>query len=347
MEEQTTTVKQLSPEGILQVGMGFWASKTLLTAVNLELFSHLALCPLSAEEIRSKLNLHPRALYDFLDALVALKFLDRQGFKDEAFYSNTEETNVFLDKNKPSYIGGILEMANNRLYGFWGDLEEGLKTGKPQNETKTGGKPLFEAVYSDPQKLTEFLKAMGGLQMGNFVKLSNQFDFSKYSTICDIGGAGAYFSAQIASDHSHLSCISYDLPEVTAIATENVRKQGLEDRVSLISADFFTDNFPKADVITMGNILHDWGTDDKIILIQKAYVALPKGGALVVIENIIDNDRSQNAFGLMMSLNMLIETSEGYDFSEADFTEWATEIGFRQVYSMPLTGPSSAVIAIK
>jgi precorrin-6B methylase 2 len=344
---ETSTEKQVNPGKIMQIGMGFWASKTLLTAINMELFTHLAKGALSGYEIQNKLGLHNRSLFDFLDSLVALGFLTRTGIKDSARYSNAEDSDLFLDKNKLSYMGGILEMANNRLYPFWNNLEEGLKTGKPQNETKNGGKSVFEAIYANAESLREFIHGMGGVQAGNFMKLAHDFDFSNYHTLCDIGGSGANLSIQVAKNNDHMKCTSFDLPPVSPVAAENVNNLGLSDKISIHSGDFFTDDFPKADVITMGNILHDWGTEDKCMLINKAYKALPKGGALVVIENIIDDNRSQNAFGLMMSLNMMIETPEGYDFSFADFNEWAKEVGFTETSIMPLTGPSSAVIAIK
>lgn len=344
---ETLTEKQVDPSKIMQVGMGFWASKTLLTAVNLELFTLLGGKELSGEQIREKLRLNSRGLYDFLDALVALGFLKRTGLKETSSYSNSADTDLFLDKNKPSYLGGMLEMSNNRLYPFWNDLEDALKTGLPQNETKTGGAPIFEALYQDELKLKEFLRAMGGIQMGNFMTFAHQFDFSNYNSLCDMGGAGAHLSAQVALNNPHMKCTSFDLPPVEAVAKENVQMMGLSDRVSTQSGDFLNQDFPKADVITMGNILHDWGTNEKKALIRKAYDALPSGGALVVIENIIDDNRSENAFGLLMSLNMNIETPEGFDFTAAEFDSWAKECGFQSTSIMPLTGPSSAVIAIK
>ncbi|MBL4655811.1 MAG: methyltransferase [Bacteroidia bacterium] len=344
---ETMTEKQVTPSKVMQIGMGFWASKTLLTAVNMELFTHLAIGELSGQDIKTKLGLHERGLYDFLDTLVALGFLKRSGLKENALYSNAEDTNLFLDKNKPSYIGGILEMANNRLYACWNNFEEGLKTGLPQNETKTGGKSIFEEMYATEEGLREFLKAMGGIQMGNFMAFAKKFDFSSYHTLCDIGGAGGYLAAQVIMNNDHMKCISFDLPPVGPVAMENMNKMGLGDKVVIQSGDFLKEDFPKVDVISMGNILHDWGIQDKKMLIKKAYDALSEGGSLVVIENIIDDNRSENAFGLMMSLNMLIETPEGFDFSAADFGGWAKEIGFTQTSVMQLTGPSSAVIAIK
>jgi len=339
--------KKVDPSNIMQIGMGFWASKTLLTAVKLELFSHLATKPLTAMEVKQKLCLHGRGLYDFLDTLVALKFLQKSGNKETATYSNSADSDLFLDKNKLSYMGGLLEMANNRLYPFWNFLEEGLKRGTPQNEIRTGEMSLFEKIYSDKDKTREFVNAMSGAQAGNFITFATQFDFSTYNTLCDIGGAGAQLSAHVVANNPHMKCISFDLPPVSPIAKENVSKMGVADKVEIKSGDFFNDSFPKADIITMGNILHDWGTTDKKMLISKAYDALPKGGALIVIENIIDNERRENAFGLMMSLNMLIETAEGYDFTAADFEEWTRDAGFIETFAMRLTGPTSAVIAIK
>jgi len=344
---ETTEQKHVDPSKIMQIGMGFWASKTLLTAVTMGLFTLLSKSGLSGEEIRKKLGLHKRSLYDFLDTLVALGFLNRTGLKETSVYSNAPDADLFLDKGKPSYIGGIMEMANHRLYPFWNNLEEGLKTGQLQNEGKTSDKPFFEAIYADQERLREFIKAMSGVQGGNFITFAKAFDFSKYKTLCDIGGAGGALSAQVALNNAHMKCITFDLPPVGPIAEENMKQMGLSDKVSVQSGDMFNQDFPKADIITMGNILHDWGAEEKKVLMKKAYDALPSGGAFVVIENIIDDDRRQNAFGLMMSLNMLIETPSGYDFSRADFDAMAKEVGFKSTSLMPLAGPSSAAIAIK
>ena len=338
---------QVNPSKIMEVGLAFMASKTLLTAVNMGLFTYLAKGRSSASEIMIELKLHQRGLYDFLDTLVTLGFLKRDGLKETAVYSNTEETELFLDRNKPSYIGGILQMANNRLYGFWNNLEEGLKTGLPQNEVKTAGKPVFEELYADKERLREFVNAMSGVQMGNFMAFAHKFDFNGYGTLCDIGGAGALLSAQVAMNNKNMVCVSYDLPPVAELAKININNMGLSDRVIIQSGDFFEEELPKADVITMGNILHDWGIEEKKMLIKKAYAALPQGGAFVVIENIIDDNRSKNAFGLMMSLNMLIETPGGFDYTASDIEAWVKEAGFRKTSVMPLTGPSSAFIAIK
>ncbi|MES2778143.1 MAG: methyltransferase [Bacteroidota bacterium] len=344
-----STTQQLSAGGIMQVGMGFWPSKVLLTAVNEGLFTSLAEQPLSLPEIKKKSgwNCTDRHGLDFLDTLLALKFLQRNGIGESAVYSNSEETDFFLDKNKPSYMGGFLEMANNRLFRFWANLDDGLRTGNAQNEIKDGGDNLFAAIYQSPELLRGFINAMSGISIGNFRALATGFDFSKYQTLCDIGGAGGMLSIQVAKANPHIQCTSFDLAPVEPIAKEIIEKFGFSNKIKTAAGDFFTDNFPKADIITMGMILHDWSEEKKMELVKKAYDALPDGGAFVAIENIIDNERNQNVFGLTMSLNMLIETAEGFDFTLDDFSRWTKEAGFKSVDILHLAGPASAAIAYK
>ena len=337
----------VDPSHILQIGSGFWPSKVLLSAVELELFTQLGSEAFTGEEIGNRLGLHPRAIWDFLDGLVALGLLDREGDGRAARYRNTPDTAVFLDKSSPEYIGGVLEMFNARLFRFWADLTDALKTGEPQNEVKHTGKPMFDELYADPARLEQFMGAMTGISLGNFRALADKFDFSAFQTLCDVGGATGQLSLIVAGRHPHLRCTSFDLPIVEPIAKKTIAAAGLADRVATASGDFFTDPLPKADVITMGMILHDWNLDRKMQLITSAYNALPDGGAFVVIENLIDDARRQNVFGLMMSLNMLIEFGDAFDFTGADFTDWCTQVGFKKVEVVPLAGPASAAIAYK
>jgi hypothetical protein len=339
--------EQADPSHIMQVGMGFWASKTLLSAVELELFTRLGSDAMTGPEIVEALGLNGRAVPDFPDALVALELLDREGEGSDALYRNTPATAVFLDKASPAYVGGILEMSNARLYRFWGDLTEALQTGKPQNEIKHTGKPMFEELYSDPARLEQFMNAMAGISAGPFHALAGKFDFSRHNTLCDVGGATGQLSIIVAGHHPHIRCTSYDLPVVEPIAKRTIDAAGLSDRVTTAAGDFFADPLPKADVITMGLILHDWDLAGKMHLIKAAYDALPEGGALIIIENLIDDARRENAFGLLMSLNMLIEFGGAFDFTCADFSGWCREVGFKEIDVLPLAGPTSAGIAYK
>ena len=331
----------------MQIGMGFWMSKALLSAVELELFTVLGSDALTGGEIAGRLKLDARAIPDFPDLLVALGLLERDGDGPGARYRNTAETAAFLDKRSPAYIGGILEMSNARLYPFWGDLTEALHTGKPQNEIKHSGTSMFEELYSDPARLEQFMDAMTGISQGNFHALAEKFDFSRYETVCDVGGATGQLSMILAQHHPHLRLTSFDLPVVEPLAKKSIAAAGLSDRVQTAAGDFFADPLPRADVITMGLILHDWNLERKMDLIRAVYDALPEGGAFIVVENLIDDARRANAFGLAMSLNMLIEFGDAFDYTGADFGGWCREVGFREVEIMPLAGPASAGIAYK
>jgi hypothetical protein len=331
----------------MQVGMGFWGSKTLLSAVELELFTKLGGNGMTAEQLAEALALDDRAVPDFPDALVALQLLEREDHGDDAVYRNTEAGAVFLDKASPAYIGGMLEMANARLYPFWGDLTDALRTGNPQNEIKHTGKPLFEELYADEAKLEQFMNAMAGLSAGPFMALAEKFDFSAYETLCDVGGATGQLSIVVADRHPNLRCTTFDLPVVEPIAARTIEAAGLSGRITAVGGDFLIDPLPTADVITMGLILHDWNLEKKKHLVKAAYEALPEGGAYIVIENLIDDARRRNAFGLLMSLNMLIEFGDAFDYTGADFDGWCKEAGFKRTEVLPLAGPTSAGIAYK
>jgi O-methyltransferase/methyltransferase family protein len=330
-------------ELILQVGLGFWASKTFLSAVEMGVFTELAKGPEDLAALRSRLGIHPRSARDFFDALVALGFLRRA----EGKYANTPATDMFLDKNKPTYIGGVLEMASQRLYRHWSHLTEALRTGKLQSEAKGGTGSPFEELYADPARLKTFLTAMTGISRGANIAISGKVPWERYRTFADVGTAQGDLAVQIALGNPHLTGIGYDLAQIGPIFEEYVEQNGLSSRLRFQVGNFFEDALPKADVITMGHILHDWNLEEKKMLLGKAYAALNAGGAVVIYDAIIDDDRSENAFALMMSLNMLIETPGGFDYTGRDCTAWMKEAGFRDVRVEHLMGPDSMVIGFK
>jgi len=332
-----------SPEKILQTGLAFWPAKTLLSAIEIGVFTELARGPEKFDALSGRLGLHPRAARDFLDTLVALGFLLRDGDT----YRNAPEPDLFLDRRKRSYIGGVLEMANHRLYPFWAHLTEALRTGQPQNELRGGGAGLFETLYADPARLKEFLAAMSGVSHGANMAIARVFPWKDYRTFVDVGTAQGDLAVQIALANPHLRGTGADLPEVAPIFEEYAAAAGVADRLQFAAVDFFKQDLPKADVVLMGHILHDWDLPNKQLLIRKAYDALPRGGAFIVYEAIIDDDRSKNAFGLMMSLNMLVETPGGFDYTGADCCRWMKDAGFSSTRVEHLAGPDSMVVGIK
>lgn len=333
----------VDPGPIMELGLGFWGSKTLLSAVELGLFSELAKTgPLTAQQLQENLELHPRSARDFFDALVALGMLDRK----ESRYRNTPATAAFLDREAPGYLGGVLEMASGRLYGFWGDLTEGLRTGRPQNEIKHGG-DTFETLYRDSEQVGKFMQAMTGLSMGANMAIAERFPWDQYQTFVDVGGAEGGLAVQVALAHAHVTGGNFDLPAVQPFFEKYVASFGLTDRLRFQAGDFFKDPLPQTDVLLMGHVLHDWNLEQKKHLIGAAYDAVSESGALVVYEAIIDDDRRKNAVGLLASLNMLIETEGGFDFTGADCQGWLREAGFRKTEVTHLVGPDSMVVGYK
>ncbi|MFE7122156.1 methyltransferase [Streptomyces sp. NPDC057654] len=358
-----------SPDRILEVGLGFQAAKVLLSAVRLDLFTVLAERPMPYEELRARLDLHPRSARDFLDALVALGMLHRTGGDladgvpdgldgpddpegpggDCGTYANTPSTARYLDRGRSTYIGGFLEMADNRLYDFWGGLAEALRTGEPQNEVKKSrdGGDLFDSLYEEPARLTEFQQAMTGLSARSAHALAEAFDWSGHRTVADIGCAEGALLTHLLRERPHLEGIGFDLPAVAGNFHGLLERSGLADRLSFTGGDFLTGPLPTADVLILGHVLHDWDLPTKRMLLRKAYEALPEGGAVIVCEALIDDDRRENATGLLTSLNMLIETTGGFDFTGADCRRWLAGAGFGDNWVRRLTGTQSMAVGVK
>lgn len=336
MEEQVT------PDAIMELGLGFFGSKTLLTAVELGVFTELAeRGSATVDELVEALDLDGRRARDFFDALVALEMLERE----EGQYRNTPATEKFLDRNKESYLGGMLEMSNERLYRFWDDLGEALETGEPQNEIE-GDQHPFEAIYADDERLASFLGAMTGLSGGVAPALAENFSWSDYSSVCDFGCAEGVVPMALARAHDHLDVRGFDLPKVEEHFEQMADKQGLSDRVEFHAGDFFEDELPEVDVGILGHILHDWGLEDKKTILERVHDALSEDGALIVYGSLIADDR-RDPFGLLMSLNMLIETPEGFDYTPSQLGEWLDEVGFSDYHTAELPGEAKMVVAEK
>jgi hypothetical protein len=335
---------QVTPRGIMQLALGFMASKTLLSAVELGLFTTLADGPLDGETLRRRIGIHPRSARDFFDSLVALGMLERDA---DGRYANTAAADRFLDRRKPSYVGGLLEMMNARLYRHWGSLTEGLKTGLHQNEAKGRDESAFTALYADPARLENFLAGMTGVSLPIAAAIATAFPWRDYRALIDVGTAQGCLPVQVARAHPHITATGFDLAPVRPTFEAYVRAHGLSHRLRFHPGDFFNDPFPTADVIVMGHILHDWDRPTKMTLLKKAHDALPAGGAVLVYDMMIDDDRRTNVSGLLMSLNMLIETPGGFDYTGADCIGWLREVGFANARVEPLVGPHSMAVGIK
>jgi len=331
-----------NPGPLLQLGTGFQASKVLLSAVELGVFGALGGGPRTAAELQEGLGLHPRSALDFLDALVALGMLEREGDR----YANTPTTGAFLDPAAASYVGGFLEMANSRLYGFWDRLTEALRTGEPQNEAREG-RDFFAELYTDDAALRDFLDGMAASMQFVAGPLAALVPWDRYASFVDVGGASGALATRLLGAHPHLTGTVFDLPPVGPHVRERAEAGGVGDRLGFVGGDFFADPLPAADVVVLGHVLHDWGLDHKKALVEAAHEALPAGGALVAYDAMVDDDRRHNVFSFLMSLNMLIETPGGFEYRAADLAAWCTEAGFSQVDVVDMPGPDTLVVATK
>jgi precorrin-6B methylase 2 len=332
------------PEKVLELGMGFWSSRVVLTAVELGLFTELARGPRSAQGLIEHFGWHPRASQAFLDALAGLGLLHRDA---AGVYSNSRQAALFLDRSQPGYVGGLLELSSRRLYALWSGLGDLLQTGRPQAEEEQEGNEFFSTLYRDPEALRNFLEGMTGISTGEAIMIAARFPWKRFRTFVDIGAAQGALAVRVALTHPHLTGAGFDLPAVQPIFEEYVASFGLGDRVRFLPGDMNAGPLPSADVISFGHVLHGYSEAKRRTLIAKSYAALPPGGALLVYDAMIDPTCRKNYIGLLSSLNIMLETQEGFEATIDQCAAWLAEAGFVRVTKRRLAGPTSMVFGYK
>jgi hypothetical protein len=332
----------LRPDRLVELGYAFRGARALMSAVELGVFTALAGAVLTGDDLQRRLGLAERGAHDFFDALVALGLLQRDGL---GRYSNAPDADLYLDSRKGTYIGGFFENLEAREYGMWRSLTTALRTGKPQ--TGFEAKEHFGSLYSDPQRLDAFMRGMTGATLPVAQALASRFPWHDYNTVVDVGTAQGCLPAQIALAHPHINGGGFDLPMLKAAFDTYVERFGLSDRLQFFPGNFHTDPLPAADVMVMGRVLHNWDLATKQVLLKKACAALPAGGALIVYERFIDDSRRASSAGLLSSLNMLIMTAGGFDFTAAECIAWMREAGFRDMRVEPLVAGHSMIVATK
>ncbi|MEU4212406.1 methyltransferase [Streptomyces sp. NPDC026206] len=328
---------------LLEIATSFMASKVLLLAARLGLFTELAEGPLSGAELRARLRLHPRSSRDYFDTLVALGVLERT----DGRYANAPAAARYLVRGEPAYLGGLLEMSDARMYDLWGRLDAGLRTGDPQNGITAGEEGIYAGLYDDSDRLDAFQQAMTGLSLRSAHALAEAFDWAPHRTVADIGCADGTVLTYLLQRHPHLRGTGFDLAAVGPGFQHRLETSGLTNRLSFRAGDFFAEPLPGADVLVLGHILSNWALPRAKTLLRKAYEALPEGGVLIIYETLIDDERRENVAGLLMSLTMLLETPGGFEYTGADCRGWLAEAGFRASQVRHLAGPESMVIASK
>jgi hypothetical protein len=330
-----------SPDHILDIGYAFRKSKALLSAIELGLFTALGDGPLDMQTVMARIGIHERGARDFLDTLVALDLLHRD---DQGRYSNQPDSALYLDRRKQTYIGGPLEQLNSQLYARWGLLTQALRTGMPQSPLGGQG---YRAFYADASAFEMFLKAMTGGSLMAAKQLAAKFPWHAYRTLIDIGTAQGCVPVEIACAHPHLRAGGFDLPQVEGAFTAYVSERGLSERLKFYPGDFLQEELPQADVLIMGRILHNWDLPTKRLLLQRVYRALLPGGVLIVYDALIDDTRRGPAHSLLASLNMLIETTGGFEYTAADCMSWMWDSGFNETRIERLGSRHTAIVATK
>ncbi|MEU7580904.1 methyltransferase [Streptomyces sp. NPDC041068] len=329
-----------SPQPVTDLMWAHWKTKTMLSAVELGVFTELAKNPLPAPELRDRLGVHPRPAADFFDALVALGLLVRT----DGQYVNSPEAAEYLDANRPTtYLGGSFV---TQCAGLADDLTQVLRTGQAACQAQDG-RDFYAAMYAASDSVRAFQKDMTALSMGSAKAIAEKFPWERYRSLADIGCAEGALPGHVLARHPHLSAVGFDLPPAREGFAEYTARLGVADRVTFQEGDFFRDPLPAADVLVLGHVLHNWGREEKLRLLRAAHQALPDGGAVLVYETLIDDERCSNAVGLILSLIMHAEVPGGFDYTGADCQAWLREAGFSQTYVEHLDGPESMVVGIK
>ena len=340
--DSASRTETVTPERIFEAGYAFWKAKALLSAVEIDLFTVLAQGALGLQALVARLGLHGRGARDFFDALVALGFLRRD---PDGRYANESDVDLYLDRGKPTWVGGLLEHLNTRHYQNWSLLTQALRTGKPQSGALATGS--YPALYANATSQAVFLNGMTGGSLVAAKAIAAKFPWRTYKTFIDIGTAEGCVPVVIANAHPHLTGGGFDLPQVEPAFTIYVRDHGLRGRLRFFPGDFFAEPLPEADVLIFGRILHNWDHATRLLLLRKAYQALSWGGALIVYDPLIDDERRVDPHALLSSLNMLIETGGGSEYTAAECTDWMQQVGLSQIRIEPLGDMHTAVIGFK
>jgi 3-hydroxy-5-methyl-1-naphthoate 3-O-methyltransferase len=327
----------VSPVPLMQLSTGFWAFKTLAAAHELELFNRLSGSEgITSEGLSQTLDIHPRPAEMLLTGCAALGLLEKR----EGRYHNSPLAEEFLVRGKPYYFGGWVQMLDQRLYPGWGKLTQAIRTNRPTTWDPDQQSSLFEG--EDPAMLALFWGAMHSLSTFTARALGEAVDLRPFKALLDVGGGSGAYDIELCRRYPHLRATVYDLPFVAEIAAAKIKEAGVSDRIQTVGGDFFAEAaFPRGhDAILLSMILHDWNIPENRDILRKCYEALPRGGAVIISELLVNDDKTGPAPAALMSLNMLIET-EGRNYTPAEYTAWLEEIGFRDMRTIWFEAPGA------
>lgn len=325
LENKTDKPIQLSDLNLYQFYPFTCTFSSIFGGVKIGLFEYLNTSDYkSVTQIKKDLELgiEERNLIDFLDVLYCNKHLRREGLGLEAKYKNGHS---FFVKSSPDNVLCMISMFERKIKKHL-SVDYILKSGKSPSDNG-----IFEEIYSDPEKAESFLRTMGIIQNNHFNTIIQNLDLSSYKSALDVGGCLGNFLVKLKNKYPEIECSNLDLPVIENYFNKYVKENNMENKIKFIPADFFEMEFPKSDIIIMGNILHDWGHEDKLKLTKKAYDSLNEGGIFIAIENFVCQNRDKLEDGLTGSYNMLVECIKGFDMTRKEFKSYCLKAGFSKV----------------
>jgi predicted O-methyltransferase YrrM len=331
------TSNTLSPLPLMELATGFWSFKTLASAYELGLFEQLSGTPgTTADELADRLGIEARPAEMLLTGCAALGLLHNQ----DGRYLNSPLSDEYLVPGKPNHFGGLVTMFDRRLYPGWAELTQAIRTNRPTTWDPDHQRSIFD--NADPEMLATFWQAMHAMSTLTGQALGAALDLRRFHRLLDVGGGSGAFDIVLCQRYPNLAATVYDLEFVTDIAARNVKDAGLSDRITVTPGDFFADaTFPAGhDLHLFSMIMHDWNQQHDQLLLRKSFEALDPGGAVLICELLVDDDKTGPAPAALMSLNMLIET-EGRNYTAAEYSDWLTDIGFVDPHVVPFDAPGA------
>lgn len=337
----TATDEQLSPVPLMQLASGFWAFKTLATAVELGLFAALSGgIALTKKEVGDSLGLDERPSDQLLAACASLGLLDTA----DGRYRNSALAERFLASSETSFAG-FVRYLDQMEYRAWFDLPTALRTNRPVTWDPDQQDSLF--ATADPKMLQLFWSAMHSISSIDARQLDGVYDFTSHRRFLDIGGGTAPYPIHLCGQHPDLQATVLDLEQVREPAEAAIAAAGLQERVTFVTGDFINDALPDGfDVMLLGNILHDWDEPTGRAIVAKCRAALPPGGALLICELMLTPDRSGPPPAALMGLNMIVETKDGRNYSTSELMEWLRDAGFEQVQHLPMMAAGATGVLV-
>jgi acetylserotonin O-methyltransferase len=331
------------PSVVLDLLESFRRSKTMFAAVSLGIFDELDAGPRSLDELAQTLDLNPDALERLLDACMTLQLLQRSGDR----YGNTVAASTYLCKRSAARVTGYINYSNAILWKLWGNLEDAIREGTNRWQQTFGWEgPIFSHFFRTEESMREFLMAMHGYGLMSSPQVVAAFDLTRFRRLVDLGGATGHLAIAACQRYPDLKAVVFDLPEAGPLAREIVGASAVASRIEIASGDFFVDVLPEADLFSLGRILHDWTEPKVLTLLARIFERLPSGGAVLIAEKLIAEDRNGPRWAHMQNLGMLLYT-EGKERTVTEYKTLLEHVGFTDVRGSTTPSPLDALLAVK